>query len=427
MADLQRHEPDETTIEMPRPTAAPIVVSLGLALCGAGLAMGWFMLIAGAAMLIAGLGMWVQQLLPGRGHVHEVVAGIAAPAVAPRPSQRVEKLVAGKPGYRLRMPEKVHPISAGVKGGIVAGLVMPIPALAYGLFSGHGIWYPINLLAGIAMPGIEVYSVAQLEEFRPGLLVISIVVHAVMSLVFGLLYGVLMPTLPNVPEPIAWGALLMPALWTAVSYVLMGAVNPALRDGVDWPWFIASQFVFGVVTAVVVMRSARSGRVLSGILGGLLGGATMALPAIAWSLLTGRGLWYPVNLLAGMTIRGVDAASPEELMQFNSEWFASSLVIHAVICTAFGVIYSLFLPKARPIPAPLAWGGLVLPLLWTAASHGLMGVVNPVLQERVDWPWFIVSQFVFGVTAAIVVVRSEMIVVPPAGAGPDSLSEFVQG
>ena len=29
-------------------------------------------------------------------------------------------------------------------------------------------------------------------------------------------------------------------------------------------------------------------------------------------------------------------------------------------------------------------------------SFRLMGVVNPLLQQRVDWPWFIVSQFVFG-------------------------------
>jgi hypothetical protein len=48
-----------------------------------------------------------------------------------------------------------------------------------------------------------------------------------------------------------------------------------------------------------------------------------------------------------------------------------------------------------------------------------MGVVNPVLQDRVDWAWFIVSQFVFGVTAAVVVLRSEMVPVPPAGLGPD--------
>ena len=69
----------------------------------------------------------------------------------------------------------------------------------------------------------------------------------------------------------------------------------------------------------------------------------------------------------------------------------------------------------------------MLPLLWTAASYGLMGVVNPVLQERVDWPWFIVSQFVFGIAAAIVVVRSEMVHIPPAGAGPDSFTEFAEG
>ena len=84
----------------------------------------------------------------------------------------------------------------------------------------------------------------------------------------------------------------------------------------------------------------------------------------------------------------------------------------------FGLAFGLVLPRLPAIPGPLAWGGLVMPLLWTASSYGLMGVVNPVLQERVDWPWFVVSQFVFGVVAAIVVVRSEQIDIPPAGQGP---------
>jgi hypothetical protein len=426
-SDSKQLEQQETAIEVPRPTAAPIVVSLGLALCGAGLVMGLILLGVGTAMLLVGLGMWLRQLLPGRGHVQEVIPAPVSPPSAARPVQGVEKLVAGKPGYRLRLPEKVHPISSGIKGGIVGGLVMPLPALAYGMLSGHGIWYVVNLLAGIVLPGVENFTVAELEQFRPALLVVSVMVHAVTSLVFGLLYGVLMPTLPSVPQPIAWGALLMPTLWTAVSYLLMGAVNPALRHGVDWPWFVASQFVFGVVTAVAVMQTARWGRFASGVLGGLLGGSFMAVPAIAWSLLAGHGLWYPVNLLAGMVVRGVDAATPEELAQFHSQWFAFALITHVAMCTVFGVIYALILPRARPIPAPLAWGGLVLPLLWTAASFGLMGVVNPVLQERVDWPWFIVSQFVFGIAAAIVVVRSELVVIPPAGAGPDSLTEFAQG
>ncbi len=68
-----------------------------------------------------------------------------------------------------------------------------------------------------------------------------------------------------------------------------------------------------------------------------------------------------------------------------------------------------------------------MPLLWTAVSFGLMGVVNPLLQERVDWPWFIVSQFVFGVVAAIVVDRSEKVYITSRGSGPDRLEEFVLG
>ena len=84
-------------------------------------------------------------------------------------------------------------------------------------------------------------------------------------------------------------------------------------------------------------------------------------------------------------------------------------------------------PGFGPIPGPLAWGGLLLPLLWTATSHSLMGVVNPLLQQRVDWPWFVVSQFVFGVVAAVVVLRSEKVYITPAGHGPENVAEFVVG
>ena len=166
------------------------------------------------------------------------------------------------PGYRLRMPAEVHPISAGIKGGIVGGLVMPVPALAWGVLSGHGLWYPVNLLAGMGLPGIERLSVAELEQFRPTLLVVAIAIHAVTAMVYGLAYGVLLPTLPQIPRPIAWGGLLMPVLWTGATYGLMRVVNPVLNKGVDWPWFIASQFLFGIVAALVIMRVGGSAPIL---------------------------------------------------------------------------------------------------------------------------------------------------------------------
>ena len=61
----------------------------------------------------------------------------------------------------------------------------------------------------------------------------------------------LLPTLPSVPQAMAWAAMLAPVVWTGGSYTLLGIVNPGLRDGVSWPWFVLSQFVYGVVVALV--------------------------------------------------------------------------------------------------------------------------------------------------------------------------------
>ncbi len=98
----------------------------------------------------------------------------------------VERLELGMPGYRMRLPEKVHPISAGVKGGLLGGLVMPLPALCYSLLSGHGIWYPLNLLAGMVMPGVGRMSSADLSQFHLTLFVVGVLVHITMSAGLGL-------------------------------------------------------------------------------------------------------------------------------------------------------------------------------------------------------------------------------------------------
>ncbi|MGH7137905.1 MAG: hypothetical protein ACREHD_19325, partial [Pirellulales bacterium] len=356
--------------------------------------------------------------------VHEP---LAAPAlrttIAGGVPQHVEQLRAGVPGYRLRLPERVHPISAGIKGGIVGGLVMPLPALAYGELSGHGIWYPVNLLAAMALPGIDELPMGQLETFNAVLLVLAMIIHAVMSVVLGLVYGVLMPTLPDIPKPLAWGALLAPMLWTGVSFVLMGAVNPVLKQGVDWPWFIVSQFLFGIVLATFVMRLHDAHPLTAAIGGAGLGALLMPLPAVLWSMISGHGIWYPVNLLAAMVVPRLDRLTVDELSTFHSNWLIAAIGVHIAISFSFGILFGLLLRPLPPIPGPLAWGGMLLPLVWTSISYGMMGVVNPLLAERVDWPWFIFSQLIFGLAAAVVVVRSEMVHIPPAGSGPEQADE----
>src|SRR5205823_2637941 len=152
---------------------------------------------------------------------------------------------------------------------------------------------------------------------------------------------------------VAWGGLLMPLLWTGASFTLMGVVNPVLQRGVDWPLFIASQFVFGVAAAVMVLRAGMHSPVRAGLLGGAVGGLLMAVPAVLWGLASGRGVWYPVNLLAGMVLPGMGELAPETLNEFRGEWLAAGLAIHAALSLGFGVLYGVLLPRLRPIPGSL--------------------------------------------------------------------------
>ncbi len=417
---------DSTSIDMPKPTAAPLVLALGIVLLAMGVATSLAFAFVGVIVFMVGLGMWISQLLPGRGHWREP---LVEPALRPQQVMaapgEVERLRHGMPGYRLRLPVKVHPVSAGIKGGLVGGLVMPIPALIYGWLSGHGIWWPVNLLSGMVLPGVGSMNADELELFHSTLFVPGIVIHVVVSLILGLIYGVLMPTLPNLRKPIAWGALLMPLLWTAVSYITLGSVNPGVREGIEWLWFVASQLVFGLVAAIVYMALEKRGRIAAGLLGGAVGGLLMPIPALLWSLATGHGIWYPVNLLAAMATHYEVQPTAAVLEQYHVDWFLTAIAIHMILSLAFGLAFALVLPRLPMIPGPFAWGGLLMPLLWTALSYGMMGVVNPVLQERVDWPWFVASQFVFGIVAAIIVVRSEEVHIPPAGKGLDQRAEFI--
>ena len=410
--------PETGVVDMPQSTAAPLVLATGLAIAAYSWPTNPTFLIVGAVIFVCGLGAWIVHLLPGRGHVAEELVEPSRRAAPVKPAVgAVDQLRRGMPGYRLRLPQKVHPLSAGIKGGIAGGIAMPLPAIVYGLLSGHGIWLPVNLLAGLVRPGVDRMNIEELSEFSPELLAIGLAIHATITVTFGLLYGVLLPTLPPIARPLAWGAVLLPLLWTAVSFLAASSINPEVRQRVDWPWFIAAQFVFGIAAALVVMRFDHQKPVVSGLLGGVIGGVLMIGPALLWGYLSGHGIWYPVNLLAVMVLPQAGEVSVEALETYNEDWLVAAIAVHAALSLGFGLIYGLLLLRLPPIPGPFAWGALLMPLFWTATSYALMGVVNPILQELVDWPWFVVSQFIFGLVVAIVVVRSEQVPVAPAGRG----------
>jgi hypothetical protein len=246
------------TVESPAPTAAPIFVAAGIAMLLGGVITSLAFCVAGAVLAVGGMAAWIVTLTGPARHVRQP---LAPPDRRPRPivpvEVGVEKLRPGKAGYRLTLPEKYHPYSAGAKGGALGGVAMALTAIAYGVFSGHGPWYPINLLAGMVLWSYGALPTAELQQFRFDGLVAATVTHAVASVGVGLIYGVLLPTLPG--RPIVSGGLVAPLLWTGAIYAFMGVLNPPLHEVVVHrsvlPWFVASQFVYGLVVGMVVIRS----------------------------------------------------------------------------------------------------------------------------------------------------------------------------
>jgi hypothetical protein len=52
---------------------------------------------------------------------------------------------------------------------------------------------------------------------------------------------------------------------------------------------------------------------------------------------------------------------------------------------------------------PILSAGLVVPLLFTGILHSILGVISPILNERIDWFWFFISLIAFGLVCGFVV------------------------
>ncbi len=240
-------------IELPAPTSYPLYFALGLALLFGGLVTHALVSWIGAAAAIAGAIGWWREVLP---HQNELPVALQteaerAKAIVPRP-QAVEHLVAGQDTHRLRLPVEVRPLSAGLRGGFAGAVAMAVVACGYGLIAHGSPWFPINLLAGSVLPGVEHETALQLARFDATAFALAALMHVTISLLMGLVYAALLPMLPG--RPLVWGGIVAPLAWTGVTWSALGLLNPALDQHVSWPWFIASQIAFGLAAGYVVAR-----------------------------------------------------------------------------------------------------------------------------------------------------------------------------
>ena len=239
-------------IEVPAPTAWPMITALGIALLAAGLVTHLIVSALGLILALRGAVGWFRDDLPVQ-HVEFLPVRSATERAQPikASARSVVHLTAGHASHRVRIPAEIHPYSSGLKGGIVGGVAMAVVASAYGLIAHGSIWYPINLLAAAAMPSLAQAHVAQLNAFNGTAFIMALIIHGIVSLLVGLLFAVLLPMMPS-RRAAFWGSLISPLLWTALVWATLRLVNPLLDARIDWVWFIASQVVFGMTTGYVI-------------------------------------------------------------------------------------------------------------------------------------------------------------------------------
>jgi hypothetical protein len=146
----------------------------------------------------------------------------------------------------------------------------------------------------------------------------------------------------------------------------------------------------------------------SGIKGGIAGGTAMAFVACSYGFIAYGSVWYPINLLAAAALPSMATADLSRLKAFDLPALSLAFIIHGALSILVGLLFAVSLPML-PSRRHAFLGSLFAPLLWSALVWTTLGLVNPTLNARIDWGWFIASQVAFGLVAGYIVHHTETV------------------
>ncbi len=252
VAESEHGQERTGVVVLPTPTAWPLVLSLGITLLLAGLLTHWFISVLGLALMVPSSIGWFRQVLPHEQH-ESVPVRIKVETITTRRINVVR--IPLDENHRKVLPYETYTIMAGVKGGLVGGIAMIVPATLFSLIRYHSLWYSANLLAAGGFVDWANASDAFLSSFHMEGLLAAAAIHIVTSLLVGLLYGAMLPMFPW--KPILTAGFVAPFLWTGILYSALGVISPILDQRIDWLWFIVSQIAFGLVCGFVVNLQVR--------------------------------------------------------------------------------------------------------------------------------------------------------------------------
>jgi hypothetical protein len=242
----ERALPGEGVV-LPTPTPWPMVLALGLALLITGMVTHWVISLLGLVLSLRSAVGWFFEVLP---HEHHILVPVQTEAIAISSTRTTRRQLPLGENHRKLLPIETFSITAGIKGGIVGGLAMIVPAALFGLIRYHSVWYAVNLLAAGGFVSWAGESNDFLAQFHLQGLLAATAIHSLASVLIGLLYGAMLPMFPR--KPILTAGFIAPFLWTGILYSALGIISPILNARINWLWFVISQIAFGLVCGFVV-------------------------------------------------------------------------------------------------------------------------------------------------------------------------------
>ena len=246
------HTQPPNPVQLPSPTAWPMVLALGISLVIGGMVTHWVISLLGLMMALPAIVGWFSEVVPDEHHIYVPIQADVVEIKTTR--ERLAHLTVDE-RHRKLLPLETFSVWAVVRGGIAGGIAMIAPATLFGLIRYHSVWYAANLLAAGGFVSWARESNEFLAQFHLRGLLAASAIHGLASVLIGLLYGALLPMFPR--RPILTAGFLAPFFWTGLLYSAIGVISPILDQRIDWLWFIVSQITFGLVAGFVVNLQVR--------------------------------------------------------------------------------------------------------------------------------------------------------------------------
>ena len=146
----------------------------------------------------------------------------------------------------------------------------------------------------------------------------------------------------------------------------------------------------------------------SGIKGGIAGGIAMAFVACAYGAIAYGSVWYPINLLDAAVLPSMATADLPRLKAFDLPAVALAIPFTARSRYSSDCSSRCCCRCCRRAVTP-SWEVYSRRCFGRRWSGATLGLVNPALNARIDWVWFIASQVAFGLVAGYIVHHTETV------------------